>query len=75
MEEFQSYCQYPNGQYICGSESVESINEWLAKLLLLLYQKRSEWAVAICKQTNREMVQMEQADEFVQEPQMVEYIV
>ena len=66
---------YPNGQYICGSEFVESIIAWLAKLLLLLYQKRSEWAVALCEQATGEMVQMEQADEFVQEPQMAAYIV
>lgn len=47
----------------------------MAKLLLLLYQKISQRPVALCKQTIGEMVQMEQADEFVQEPQMAEYVV
>ena len=75
MEEFQSYCQYPNGKFICGCESFESIGAWLAKLLLLLYQKRSEWPMALCKQTTLEMVQIEQADESAQKTHMVAYIV
>ena len=47
----------------------------MTKLQLLLYQKSSEWPVALFKQTTLEMVQMEQADESAQEPQTVEYIV
>ena len=31
--------------------------------------------IALCEQATGEMVQMEQADEFVQEPQMAAYIV
>ena len=57
---------------ICGCEFVESIGAGMAKLLRLLYQKRYEQPMALCKQTTGEMVQMEQADEFVQEPQMAE---
>jgi hypothetical protein len=47
----------------------------MAKLLLSLYQKRSERPLALCEQTIGEMVQMEQADELAQEPQMAQYVV
>jgi hypothetical protein len=47
----------------------------LAKLLLLLYQKRSERPLALYEPTIGKMVQMEQADELTQEPQMAEYFV
>ena len=66
---------YPDGEYIRGSQSIKSIGTRLAKLLLSFYKKRPEWPMAICEQTTGKMVQMEQADELVQEPQMAQQIV
>ena len=50
-QDTQPTTTYPNGQYLRGSKSVESIGAGLAKLLLSLYQKRPERPVALCKQT------------------------
>ena len=74
-QDTQFETTHSNGKYICSGKSVEPISERMAKLLLLLYQKRSERRVALCEPTTWEMVQMEQADELVQEPQMAQYIV
>ena len=74
-QDTQPAITYPDGEYIRGSQSIKSIGTRLAKLLLSFYKKRPEWPMAICEQTTWKMVQMEQADELVQEPKMAKYIV
>ena len=66
---------HPHRQHLCSSQSAKSVGTGLAKLLLCLEQMGFKQRLEIYKQATGKMVQMEQTDEPVQEPQMAEYFV